>query len=306
MWNSTLISKQRVTEPRDRIWASDIGKHYWERYQKMMGVQPSEKLEDRVLREFAAGIWFEKMLVHVIKQIGIFKSTNERMEIPANDKHLLVSVKPDLIAGGQSNWDEARENVKNASFPEIVEGVCYKMIDNFESKFPEGLDEKMFEIKTVNSLVFWAKKEYLQEAYPHHTMQLYTGLKATGIKRGSIVYISKDDLTMAEFPVLLGTERHEEAWNKDVEEMSKFYRDGVEPPKPPDVVLDKRRSYKFQKDKEKYQCKGEWVQNWEVNWSRYFNLLTGQERDEWEKSVSAQRSEKNAKLKVEQFPNLFK
>ena len=306
VWNETLVQQQRVTEPRDRIYASEIGKNYWERYQKMMGVQPTEKYENRILRKFAAGNWFEAMIINVFKQIGIFVSSNDRLTIPANDKHLEITVKPDLIAGGQNDWDEARKNLEASGLEDIMKEIGFNLIDEFEKKFPGGLEEKLLEIKTVNSQVFWAKKDYLEEAYPFHTMQCYTGLKQTGIKDGVVVYISKDDLTMKEFPLTLGADDLEERWNKDVEEMTKFYLNKKEPPKPESVVFDKRKKYKFTKNKEKYATEGAYCTNWEVDWSSYFTLLTGKDHKAWEIGCRPEVNKLNAELKIKQFPNLFK
>jgi len=42
IWNEelTLGRKDRVLEPRDHIWASELGKSHYERYLKMTGVAP--------------------------------------------------------------------------------------------------------------------------------------------------------------------------------------------------------------------------------------------------------------------------
>lgn len=59
----------------------------------------------------------------------------------------------------------------------------------------------VYEVKTIHSRAFW----YLQKgegAYKHHKMQLWTYLNNLGIDEGRIIYLSKDDLAIAEYVVM--------------------------------------------------------------------------------------------------------
>ncbi len=64
---------------------------------------------------------------------------------------------------------------------------------------------RIFEIKTKHSKAFWWMKK---EGKPmrQHEQQLWFYLKMTGIKEGTIVYLSKDDLAIMEFIVRLDDE----------------------------------------------------------------------------------------------------
>jgi hypothetical protein len=307
IWNDTITQKQRELKVRNYIWAGDIGKNFYDRYLKMNAVPPDTPIDYRVLRKFSAGIWFEEQIGYILKTIGILKSKQEWIEIPENEECLRITGKLDYIAGGLSNWNEARERVTKAEFPNFIEQISYKLIDYFERQYPVGLIEKIVEVKSVNSQVFWEKKDYLNEAYPHHELQLFTYLRALKKPLGTIFYISKDDLTVEEFVVELNNKELEEKWLKDVKQMTKFWREKQEPPKPEEMVYDPRKKLIFQFNKEKQKIQGCYVENWQVKWSDYFKRITGcQTEDEWIDKIKPIIASKNEELKVDYKNNLSK
>lgn len=323
VWNDALIVAQRETKPRDYIYASEIGKNYWERYQKMMGVQPTNPFDARVLRKFAAGDLFEEVVGMILKKCGILIAEQERVELPATDKHLRVSGRIDFHAGGVSNWDEARKRVDNEDFPDAIKNVCYKIIDKFSKEYPNGLDDKIIEVKSVNSMLFWAKKDYLLQAYPWHEFQLLTYLLVLK-KEGKIFYISKDDLTVKECELEV-TDELKAKYYKDLEEMSHYYNTKTEPPLPDAIIFDERKKYSFSAKKDlekigtpeeidklmrpyvsnlisissayKVQLQGAHELNWEYKWSGYRDLMTGTDSDEayeeWEQQKNVEARDKD-------------
>tara|TARA_Y100000310_G_scaffold270565_1_gene284480 strand:+ start:8320 stop:9276 length:957 start_codon:yes stop_codon:yes gene_type:complete len=306
VWNEQIKGQQRPMEKRERIYASEIGKSFYERYQKMNAVPFDTPYNDRTLRKFSAGIWFEDMIGYVLNKIGIVQSMQEYVDIPETKQHLRITGKIDFLAGGIVDWNVARERVKAAEFPEFVQGIAMKLIDDFESKYPKGLDDRIIEVKSVNSQVFWAKKHYLQEAYPHHTMQAYTYARHLK-KMATILYISKDDLTTAEFLVHPKSKVLEEKWLADVTQMSEYIRSGQEPDKPEGVVFDKRKKLRFQHKNVKHIITGCWTENWEVAWSPYFKLITGFDKvdeDSYMDQVRPVLKEKNEEIKDKYKANL--
>lgn len=309
VWNDALITQRRETQARDYIYASEIGRNYWERYHKMMGVEPTNHYDARVLRKFAAGDLFEDVVGMILRKCGILIAEQERVELPATDKHLRVSGRIDFHAGGISDWSEARRRVDAEDWPDAIKNICYKIIDKFEKEYPAGLDNKVIEVKSVNSMLFWSKKDYLLEAYPWHQYQLLTYLIALQ-KSGKILYISKDDLTLKEFD-FEPTEEMKVAYYKDLEEMTHYYVNKIMPPKPDPVIFDSRKTYSFSAKKElekagtpkqvfdlmkpyvtnlveissSYGVKlqGSHEVNWEYERSPYRDLLTGTTtEDDWE------------------------
>jgi len=311
IWNQQLIfgKKDRPFVKRDRIWASELGKSVYERWLKMNAIEPDFDFDERTLRKFEAGNFFERIVGFVLMSAGILIYDNKWYGIPDDAEHLKVSVKPDFIAGGKPDWNRVKNDINSNLLFQLMPGlgrIAEKLVEYFSEKYPDGLDNLVYEIKSVNSQVFWAKKDYLQEAYPHHQLQCFAELKATNLPNGKILYISKDDLTTAEFNLTLDNKELNELYEKDVREMTKYIRDGIEPPKPENIVFDKRGKIKFQKDKKPYVIIGCYVANWEVEWSNYITKITGIKGktqadvvEKWYEQIKGEMKDKNDQIKAE-------
>lgn len=103
--------------------------------------------------------------------------------------------------------------------------------------------KEVLEFKTVHSDKFWWMNKKNEGPDEHHLMQLWWGMKATGIPKGRLVYISKDDLCISEFTLditddIISTKCLEEinilneAWNNKI------------PPKPVDTFINKKINWK--------------------------------------------------------------
>lgn len=309
IWNQELTFGRKEREPYSRniIWASEIGKDIYERWLKMTAVKPDFDYDDRTLRKFEAGNFFERILAFVLVVAGILINDNKSYVIPADNDHLEVHVRPDFIAGGKPNWEEARKRVSEELLFKLMPNlgrIAEQLVEKFSKQYPNGLKIMSFEAKSLNSQVFWSKKDYLQEAYPHHIMQTFTEMKATGLPEGRIVYLSKDDLTMAEFALFLNSEKLNEMYENDVRAITKHIREGTEPPKPENIVFDPRAKIKFQKDKKPYTIDGAYVSNWQISWSNYITRITGikgkkqsEVSEKWEKSIAGELKKKNDEIK---------
>jgi len=300
LWNEILVAvkRDRPMVARTHIWATEISRNYFDRYHKMIGTPPTRKIEERVLRKFVAGDIFEELVGNYLSKIGLIESAQERIEIPETDKTLRVSGKIDYLAS-MPNWNHARKAVGVLDEEsDVTKEILHKLIDQLSQKYPNGLPPTIFEIKTINSLVFWAKKNYLKEAYPSHVMQIYTYLKAKNLPEGRIVYLSKDDLTIKEMTVYQPDIDLEAKWQKDLEEMTYYIRTQTEPPKAPQVVFEPKGHKIFQKDNVKYKTNGVWKENWEVKFSPYFEMQTGfTSEEEWLNSLKPEIKKRNDELK---------
>jgi len=303
IWNDQLTfgRKDREYKPRSRIWASEIGKSKYERYLKMTGVKPDIDYDERTLRKFAAGDFYERIIGFVLISSGLLKEDNQWYNIIEDTDHLEVSVKPDFIAGGKPDWEKVRRDLKLNPFFDIMpvlRRISEKLVIHLAEKYPEGMKDVVYEIKSVNSQVFWSKKDYLQDAYPHHQMQLFTGMKATGLPEGRLLYISKDDLTTAEFSIKLNDEGLNKRYEDDVKLMTKYIRTKTIPLKPENIIFDERKKLHFQYKKKKCVIDGCYTDNWEVGWSNYFPTITGfKDVDTWKNSLKPEIKEKNDALK---------
>jgi len=309
IWNEQLgLSKRWPPKVRDYISPSDIGKDYWGRYQKMMGIPETNPYEYRVLRVFAAGNEFHCLLNNVFRAAGILLNTQDEPDeqgcnqwsiIPETEKTLKVLGKYDCLAGGVPNLEKTKQYCEQMGFSEFVKDRTIKLVEKLLEVYPNGLSKILYEFKSINSMAFWGKKNYLQKAYPWHTLQNYAYLKANNISEGRVLYISKDDLTIAEFQVLCPNEKLEADLQKDLEEMTNYIKNKQEPPKPDYVVLNPMKKLHFQKDNKKIVLNGCYEANWEVSRSPFFTRMTGfSQTEEWEKSIRKDIGEKNNQLKV--------
>ena len=156
--------------------------------------------------KFEAGNLFERVVGLVLVSAGILIYDNKKCEIPADEDHLRISVRPDFVAGGKPDWEKSKKQIENEALFKLLpnlKSIAEQLVEHFKEKYPEGLKPIVFEIKTVNSMVFWAKKDYLADAYPQHKLQTLAELKSLGMDEGKIFYMSKDDLTTAEFTVMI-------------------------------------------------------------------------------------------------------
>ncbi len=303
LWNTMNESiAGRPAKVRDYISPSDLGKNYWERYQKMMGVPVTNPFETRVLRIFAAGDEFHHMMKNVCKALGIYKGSQDDdgtwSVIQPTAKTLKTLGRYDARLGGKVNIAQVEEQCRLKGFSEFITAKTIALARDLSERHPEGLPEMIYEFKSINSMAFWNKKDYLQEAYPWHRLQLYSYLKANNIEQGRLLYISKDDLITMEFPIFYPDEKLEKLLQEDLERMSYYFLNKIEPPKPEEMIFDPEGKIKFSRNKTPYEIKGCYKLNWEVERSVYFKLITGLEsKKEWKEKVETAVSEKNQVIK---------
>jgi hypothetical protein len=167
-------NKDRDKKTQTSWYISSIGACMRGNYLSRLGVEPDIPFTKRVLRIFDMGNKVEDWVVSLLKeQEGYIIDTQVRVE----DEKLNVS------------------------------GYADVMITNKKTK-----EEKIYEIKSKHSRSFhWMDKKG-QGAQREHEYQLWTYLYLLGIDEGSIVYISKDDSCILEYPV----KRDDEEIKKEV------------------------------------------------------------------------------------------
>ena len=79
IWNESLEENKqnKPVEPRQKIWASEMGGAYIDRYLKMTGVQPTNPPNPRSLRKFEAGNIWEAIVGYVLLRAGILQKKQE-------------------------------------------------------------------------------------------------------------------------------------------------------------------------------------------------------------------------------------
>lgn len=258
VWNKSLEERpERPLVVRNHIWASEIGGSYLDRYLKMNGIPPTNPPNARSLRKFEAGNLIEWVAGMVLKRAGIYKETQEHLAYKYPDL-LEVTGKLDFLAGGDVDWNQARQEIDNLELPEFFSRATTSIVDYLSTKYPQALNEILLEIKSCSSFMF--DKYSITGADPRHRAQLFHYLKAKDRTEGHIVYISKDDLRMIEFGVSNPSET-EEFYKKDIETMTTFINNKVQPDLEKPIAFDGVR----------------FSANWKVGYSQYLTMLYGYE-----------------------------
>jgi hypothetical protein len=138
-------------------------------YLERLGKKPDKPFDDRILRVFSVGHQMEDWLCDLIKDSPGIKKTETQLRV--EDEKLGVSGYADL-------------------FIEYEDGK-----------------KRLYEIKTKHSKAFWWMDKKGEDAQLQHQYQLWMYLYLLNIEKGSIVYLSKDDLCVLEFPVFRDNEK---------------------------------------------------------------------------------------------------
>jgi hypothetical protein len=262
VWNESLEENKgsRVLSPRQKIWASELGGSYIDRYLKMKGVPPTNPPNPRSLRKFEAGNIWEAIVGYVLRRAGILQIRQEWLEYQYPSL-LPVSGRLDFIGGGKPDISKALDliNKEFTWLPEFISRATANIVQRLVEEHPEGLENIILEIKSCSSFMF-EKYEKDGKASPQHKSQLFHYLKAKNMAEGHIVYICKDDARMLEIGVYNPSEA-ENFYKKDIETMSNFVYNDIEPEKEKPIVYD--------------DDWGKFSANWKVGYSTYLTKLYG-------------------------------
>ena len=259
-WNKAIENREeRGISARNRIWASELGGAYIDRYLKMTGVEPSNPFDSRALRKFEAGNMMEWVVGLVLKRAGIFIDAQEWVEYQYPNL-LSVSGKLDFLAGVKPDCEKAKTEISDLGLPAVFGSATSAIIDYLRGKFPDGMKTIVLETKSCSNYMF---EKYLKTgADERHKMQAFHYLMAKDLDEAHVVYISKDDLRMLEFGVFK-TPEVEAVYKKDIETMSDFYYKKIQPPKEKEIIVDDKT--------------GNFTANFKVGYSNYLKMLYGHE-----------------------------
>lgn len=264
IWNQSLLKHdERKLTKRQRIWASELGGAMIDRYLKMNAVAYTNPPNPRSLRKFDAGNLMEWIIGVVLKRAGILIEEQEWLEYDYPNL-LPVTGKLDFLAGGQPSWQNAQmeiDRLEKNGFPEFLIRAARDIVNTFVTKYPFGMDTIVLEIKSCSAFMY-ENYERSGRGSINHVLQLFHYLKAKNLPEGHIVYVSKDDLRLLEISVF-NPSPMEELYKKDIEMITQYVKDGVQPEKEKAIVFDEQ----FMK----------FSQNWRVGYSNYLTMLYGYE-----------------------------
>jgi hypothetical protein len=121
-------------------------------------------------------------------------------------------------------------------------------------------DEVVYEVKSVHSRKFtWMGKEGPDK---HHLQQLWWGMKATGKQEGRLIYVSKDDLRVAEYRLLLTDPEISTACLSEIAILQEAWKTKT-PPEPVPTFVNGKLNWKAQYCDYHQHCLGD--PNWLAN-----------------------------------------
>jgi hypothetical protein len=260
IWNSSLEEgrTERVLEPRQKIWASEMGGSMIDRYLKMTAIPFTNPPNPRSLRKFEAGNIWEAIVGYVLNRAGILQKRQEWLQFQYPNL-LPVSGKLDFIAGGKPDYDKAISLISKEFdwLPEFISKATRNIVLKLKEQYPDGLSDIVLEIKSCSSFMF-ERYEKLNDASPQHKLQLFHYLKCKTYPEGHIVYISKDDARLLEI-CINNPSGIEDIYKKDILTLTDYINAGERPPLERPLVYD--------------ELLGSFSANWKVGYSNYLTLL---------------------------------
>lgn len=259
IWNKALLKREsRPVEPRSRLWASELGKSPIDLFLKLKGEEPSNPPDARSLRKFEAGNIWEWIVRLILLRAGVLRDSQGRVEFQYPGL-LPVSGKIDFIAGGVPDYHAAKEEIERLNLPDVFNRAAEGIFAFFEKEYPNGLGDKILEIKSVSSFMF-DSMERSGKSSRNHRIQLFHYLHGKNMARGDIVYICRDDCRMMQIPII-NPSPVEDEYKREIEIISRYYERDEQPPLESLVVFD--------------EDLGKFSRNFNVAYSGYLTKLYG-------------------------------
>lgn len=275
IWNKALEKVDlKEVEPRDRIYASELGRSDIDIFLKMQGEKPTNPPNERSQRKFHAGDLYEWFVFLILKKCGVLVAK----QIPVRNQMkdcVDVSGRLDFIAGGVPNYDEGQrkidELIQELEMPPLFHLVTKNFIEILKAEYPHGLDEKVLEIKSVANFGF-ERVEKTGKAMAGHDLQNFhysNGLQ----KEGALCYINREDLRMYEIPIMPNDEKLLKKYKEKVVRVSGYYKENQCPP-PESLIIFDEDLVKFSK-------------NFNVEYSPFLRKIYNIERpDQYDEMIS--------------------
>jgi hypothetical protein len=224
----------------------------------MRATLPTNPVNDRARRKGEAGTVWEHLCGLVLQRVGLLEGAQVKCEHQYPGL-LRVSGKIDYLMG--SGGTQAILHVTDESVPPAFRRAGTAVGLALLDKYPEGLPKAVVEIKSLGSFIF---ERVFTTGRPsrNHRMQVFSYLKSTGIEKGLIIYVCRDDARIVEIPVFLADQEVEDEYRAEIEKITHYHQQEERPPVPQSIIWDKD--------------KGRFASNWTLEYSDYLTLLCPQ------------------------------
>lgn len=239
IWNKSIEKNNpRPIEPRAKIWASELGKQDLDVYLKLIGEKPSNDFDSRSLRKFEAGNLFEWIVKMILTRCGVYQESQKWVGYKMDESSLEVSGKIDHLAGGKPNIELAIKEIESLELPGLFTRATEDILKFFQNKYPDGLPNQGIEVKSTSS--YGIEKVYMTgHAMAGHDLQAFHYAYNTKLPF-MVLYICRDDLRMAEIPILPDDPELLIKYQNKIKGLSGYYNAKKEPPKEPEVIFDEK------------------------------------------------------------------
>lgn len=237
----TRFSRQNFSD----MWrGSDMGACARKRIYHRKKILPTEELSDRIRRVLEIGNMYHWRYQKLLKKLGfLIKKEGEIINKEYNYAghfDALVGRKPAPIDEKDFTFttDEGEKKIHQESYDWAV-----KKRKEVLKESPDGLPLLLYDFKTQHSRSFDYIKNKPQE---EHRLQLLSYLifareQYPGIEEGRLMYISKDDSRIAEFPIKI-TPESEKQIKEELSYLNLCWKNNILPPQLDEIVVEPRRT----------------------------------------------------------------
>lgn len=220
LWNEATKTKDKPTQERDYLWASEMGRPDIDVLLKTRGVQPTNPPNERSRRKFMAGNIWEGILEMILESCGMVKEREKRVELVVEG--FKITGRSDFISGGKLDFSNVDERLK--ILPEVFYDIAGNIIESLKKYEGKELDTQVFELKSVSSFIF---DKILRDDEPleGHEFQCFTYMRHEGLD-GRIIYICKDDCRIKEFELRRRSRDIYNRWKKEFDKKRKVIETG--------------------------------------------------------------------------------
>ncbi len=219
----------RLYQPRERIFASELGYSYYNRYLEMTCTPISNPPNEIARRKFASGRMVEAFIVLCLKELGVLVSEEKPIKLLEGVDNLEVSGRLDAVIGGIFKEQEIESSLQHLAWLPFFE-----LLVDASKKFAERYKEIEFErlgmeIKSCSSWTY-ARVEETNKPLHHHALQAFHYALHENIPFG-VTYFDKDSARMQTKFVYPDDKELAKLYYEDITKMTYYIRNKICPPK---------------------------------------------------------------------------
>lgn len=255
VWNQAVLAPQQETKEREYLWASELGGPLADLWLKWKGVEPTNTPDDGVQRKFMAADMWKYIVVSILQNAGLQVETQKEVW---TDLGLKVKGYTDLIAGGKPDFEKALESISLSQYDKRLCEMATAMINGLKQRYDgQELETLVLEIKSLSAFAM-DKVERIGRPLVGHRYQIAHHLIGTGLQKGHIVYVCRDDCRLKEVEVV-NDEQLLTDYKAEIDCIATALAGNVQPAPAPLILVED----------------GRFIKNFAVEYSRYLTLLYG-------------------------------